>query len=144
MASNPISIVNAIVTNLSAASVLGSGRAAKDYSVIETTQEPTAVIGFRSMAGQRDTFGGLDSAAWVYRAEVFFKDKGSSSALMDAIVTTSGKVYDSLRSDDTLQGTVEQIFAIRAERTPGEAFQTGTVTLYKVDFEIDVLEWPDG
>ena len=144
MASNPISIVNAIVTNLSAASVLGSGRASKDYSVIETTQEPTAIVGFRAMAGQRDTFGGLDSAGWVYLAEVIFKDKGSASSLMDSIITMSGKIYDSLRSDDTLQGTVEEIIAIRAERTPGEAFQTGTAALYKVDFEIDVLEWPDG
>ena len=138
---NPFSVVNALVTNLSAASAVGSGRVGKDYSIIETSQYPVSVVGWLHTRSLPATFGGGGrDKYWTFVVETFIKDTGSSSAIMDYFLTMSNSIMDSIENDPTLQGTVDQINEIRASRELGEAFLTGGATLYPFVVELDVYE----
>jgi len=137
----PLAIARAIITNLSAGSVL-DGNVGIDYSVIERVDKAGAVIGWNNIVSTMLTQSD-EQRNNTYTVELFIKDTGSASATMDNLFVFPQRVLISLRKDDTLQGTVEQVNQIRMSRTPGEIFVTGgAVALFPIDIEIDVLEWP--
>lgn len=135
-------IVNAVVKNLSAASALGERSVGKDYSVLEKGQSPAVVVGWKRLTPSVQTgFNGTRDRYWTLALDVYVKDKGSASGLMDELLTSIDKIILSLESDPTLQGTVAEITAIEAERVPGEAEVFGTVTYLPYKMEVSVTEW---
>ena len=141
---SPLNVVNALVTNLSAASVLGSAAVGKDYSILERSQGPCAVVfGMSEMISLPLSFGGERERRWTYLVQMFIKDTGSASAVMDVHHTHTPLIVRSLETDQTLQGTVQRVDQIRASRTPGEALQVGAVTVFPIDVEVDVIDWPE-
>lgn len=137
---NPLSVINAIVTNLGCASALGANRVGKDYSVIESSQFPTAVVGWLGTTSVPTAMGGGRDKLWTFSVEVFIKDTGSASAVMDYFPTLSKSILDSLESDLTLQGTVDEVNQIRCSRELGESYIIGTAPLYPFLVELDVYE----
>jgi hypothetical protein len=137
-------ICQGLITNLSAASVLGPRGISKDYSVLEQTQGPAAVIGWLGVVEVATSFGnpsGKD-VLYTFRLSVFIKDTGSASAMMDSAMTTIDKILPSLMADDDVQGTAVEIQAIRAARTPGEGISVGNVNFLPYNMDIDILDWP--
>ena len=137
-------ICEGLITNLSSASVLGPRGISKDYSILEQTQGPAAVIGWMGVAEVPTSFGnpsGKD-VLYTFRVQVFIKDTGSASAMMDSAMTTIDKILPSLMSDDTVQNTAVEITAVRAARTPGEGAVIGGTNFLPFNMDIDILDWP--
>lgn len=140
---NYLTVINGLVTNLSAASALGPGAVGKDYGVLESVQTPSAVVSWLDYGSTVSAFGGVRDRGATFLVQVFLKDTGSASALMDSFPTTMSKVVASIESDETIQGSLdagEYIADIRASREIGNAITNGTVTLFPFDIEIDVYD----
>lgn len=131
-------IVDGVITNISAASVLGACAVGKDYSVMESAASAAAVVSYTGIRSYPATFGLRERIATV-RVELFIKDVTSPSAMMDYVSNISDRVVSSLESDETLQGTVEEVREVRATRTPGDVFSNGTVIYLPVNIEVDAV-----
>lgn len=141
MASSYLDTINAIVTNLSAASCLGANSVGKDYSVLETSNM-SAVVGVIAVRSVPATFQGQEIDFGVtYAIEGFVKDTGSASALMDGVPDAMHKIISSLNTDLELQGTVKQITDIRADRSAESIVNIGTAIYLTFRVEVDVLDW---
>jgi hypothetical protein len=136
-------IADAIVTNLSAASVFGAGGVSKSsYRVLESMSGSCAVVSFADMMARPVTFGSprkFDSD-WTLEVTIFIKDTGDPSALLNKVFTATDGTLASLRSDDTLQGTSDGIVQISGGFEPGRAVETGGFTWLPVTFRVVVRE----
>ena len=70
------------------------------------------------------------------------REKGGGHIWCKCLLKTP-LIVRSLETDQTLQGTVQRVDQIRASRTPGEALQVGAVTVFPIDVEVDVIDWPE-
>lgn len=139
---NPLGIIDGIVTNLSSASVLGSP-VGKNYSVLETTQGTAAVVSLTGARAARSTMMDVEhESIWTATIQLYTKDTGNASATLDRNMQDTGKVWRSLFSDDTIQGTVDQIDQIRLIRDPQELFVLNSgLAFLPSEIQIDVLEF---
>ena len=138
-------IADAIVTMLSATSCIGTDAVSTDYVVLEKTSGSCAVVNWVGMNEKLSTFG--DPAdkeiVWTHLIMGFVKDEGDPIEIYKRVLDFPDKVVTTLRSDDTLQGTVEMVKAIRGRRDPELAARAGAATWLPVFFEVDSLEWTD-
>ena len=139
-------VVDGIITNISSASVLGTSGVGKTYDVLKTGIDAAAVVSWNESLVSRSVFGSADESdnTETYLIELFLKDIGSASAIMDNVLDYSDKILASLLSDDTLQGTVKGIPSISATRIPGDLVSNGTLTYLPVDIRVTCLRWPNG
>lgn len=140
-----LGIVEGIITNLSAASVLDTGHAGLDYSLINMFNEPVAIVGWTNMGPSEEaTFSGAVDRPIRFVSELFFKDTGNACALMSDTLTVTNKVISSIESDWNLQDTVEKVMSVTATKPTGEAAEIGGLPTIMVTVNIDVLTWPKG
>lgn len=136
-------ITDAIITNLTATSVMGIKSACTNYKVVETSV-CTAVVGWQAHASFPIAMGGGKERQWTHVIELFIKDRSTDPAgTMNKTIQLVDKVVASLESDDTLQGTVDTIMEIRGGRTPGEALSVGGNTWLPMTIEIDTKSLPE-
>ncbi len=135
-------IADAIITMLSAASAIGIDAVSKDYKVLETTGASCCVVNWLGFNEKRITFGGDDEIIWTHIIHGFAKDEGDANAALQRVIAFPDTILTTLRSDDTLLGTVEKIVAIRGNRDPELAIRAGGATWLPVFFEVDSQEWP--
>lgn len=141
MTTNVCSMMSAFVTNLGATSVLGSN-VNTNYKVLESSSACCLVVsGLSKQESSITTFGGVRDEKITFMLEGFLKDTGNPNIMIPNVGSFSDLVVTSLESDPTLQGTVDYINDIRAERTVGEAFSVGGHTWFKVDFNVDVIKY---
>ena len=131
------SIQLAIITNLSAASALGSSSVDRHYGILETAPQWAAVVSWSRLLDAPNAFGGSTERAWTHSVELFVRDSGDPLQTLDRVTQVIDKVVDSLKSDWTLQNTVGTITAIRANRDVGMAFNVGGNTWLPINVEID-------
>ena len=137
-------IADAIITMLSAASAMGASAVSKDYKVLETTAGSCCVVNWLGMNEKMSAFGNptAKEIVWTHIIHGFVKDEGDANAALQKVIGFPDTVVTTLRSDDTLQGTVEEVLAIRGKRDPELAIRAGGATWLPVFFEVDSLEWP--
>ena len=131
-------VIDAVIANISAASVLSACAVGKDYSVMESAASAAAVVSYTGMRSSSDTFSTRERLITI-RCELFVKDVTSPSAMMDYVSDISDMIVSSLEDDLTLQGTVEEVREVRATRTPGDVFSNGTVLYLPVNIEVDAV-----
>ena len=135
-------IVDGIITNITAASVLGTKSACTNYKVLETTGACSAVVGWSAHSSFPVTMGTTKEKQWTHTIELFVKDNSDPVTTMNRTIWLIDKVVASLDSDDTIQGTVDTILEIRANRAIGEAFTAGGHTWLQSIVEIDTTSYP--
>lgn len=131
-------VVDGVIANISAASVLSACAVGKDYSVMETAASAAAVVSYTTARSTPATFAMRERLVTI-RVELFIKDVASPSAMMDYVSNISDAVVSSLESDFTLQDTVEEVREVRATRTPGDVFSNGTVVYLPANVEVDAV-----
>jgi len=138
-------IADAIITMLSATSCIGTGAVSKDYKVLETTTGSCAVVNWLGMNEKSVAFGNPadKEILWTHSILGFVKAGGDVSETYQRVLDFPDKVVTTLRSDDTLQGTVTEVKAIRAKRDPELGATAGGTLWFPVFFEVDSIEWPD-
>jgi hypothetical protein len=134
-------IADGIITNLNAASVLGSGGASKNYEVMELTSGCCAVVGWTGGVSTPVTFGTPAQRGWTHTIEAYIKDTGDHPAVMKNNFALVDKLIATIESDLSLQGTVQIVSEVRARRTPGEAVSLGGMTWYPMVVELDSTEF---
>ncbi len=139
-------IQDALVTTLSAASVFGSGNVSTNFRVLESSSACACVVGWMGVENVPDTYGmggeNHSKTLWTFSTRIYLKDVGSAVELMDDHVpAVIDKLVSAMRDDDTVQGTAEQVVAIRADRDPDIAFTVGGATWLMIDGEVDIEEW---
>jgi len=138
-------IADAIITMLSATSSIGTDAVSKDYAVLETTSGSCAVVNWLGMNEKPVAFGDPTDKdiVWTHLITGFVKDEGDINEMYQRVLDFPDIVVTTLRSDDTLQGTVENVIAIRGRRDPELAAIAGGARWLPVFFEVDSLEYPE-
>lgn len=135
-------IADGIITQLSATSALGSGAVDTNYHVLERISAcAAAVVSWNRFEEHDITFGGSGETMWTFSAEGFVKDTGDPDTATTGVQACADTIISAVRTDKTLQGTCEEVTAIRGSHTPGEYLVTGGATWLPIRVEIDVREW---
>ena len=133
-------LIDALATNLGAASTLGSANVSTDYNVMETSSACCAVIGWSDVTSVPITFGGEFATGWTCLIEGFVKDNNDPKLMMKNINKFFQTMKDSIESDTSMQGEIEAITEIRINRRPGEAYTVSGHTWLPITIEVDFLE----
>ena len=127
-------IAAAIITNLSAASALGS-RISKSYDIIGRRDEWAAVVELRGCEKFPHQFGQY-ATQWTFDIRVFITDTGNPLDIMNRVLEVTDLAVPSLESDLTLQGTVDRLNNIEVAREPGEAIEVAGRLLIPVRISV--------
>lgn len=137
-------IADALVTILSAASVLGSQAVSKDDYQVLMSASVAAVVDWSNLIGQAMTWGSDLRYEWNFRISVFIRDTGDPASVKRSVWTTGDKLVTAFRDNQTLLDTVQQITSISMERTPGMTFTLPNGdTWMPIDVNVRVVEWDD-
>lgn len=134
-------IKDAFLTNLGAASVLGSQNVSTTYDVMETTSACCCIVSWQDYQNTAMTFGNQRNEIWAFLLEAKVKDLGDPHQLTLNTFTVIDKIISTLKTDDTLQGTAMGIGRVTANRVPGEAETVGGATWLPIDVIVEVLVW---
>lgn len=142
MAATASAINEAWLTNLSAASVFGSGQVANDYSVMESTSACCCVVNPIGYTWEAQTFGNSRQISWQWLLEVKVKDQGDPVALNKNAIWITDKVLGTIQGDDTLQGTIQGVGAVEMsqdlreiEEIQGHAWRPINITVTLQDWD---------
>jgi len=137
-------ILDGIITNITATSVMGANSACTAYDVLESTSVCCGVVGWQAHLSAPITMGTNKERKWTHVIELFIKDQSEDpTGTMNKVTQLIDKVVSSLESDDTVQGTVDTVMEIRAGRSIGEALSVGGATWLPSIIEIDTLSLPE-
>lgn len=142
MTTTASAIRDGVTTNLTAASVIGSGQVSTNYSVMESTSACCAVVNVINFVSEAMTFGNTRRGTVTILAELKLKDTGDHVTLMNNVPGLIDKVVGSLESDDTLQGTVDAIDRIEANWDPRIGEEIGGIVWIPVDLTVECT-WLD-
>lgn len=140
-------ICDALATMLSAASAFGSGNADSHYGILESSSGSAVVIQWASLTSRVDQFGRAShERMWTIALDMFNKDTGDPIAVGNRNKACIDTLVTCLEGDDTIQGTGEWTGIIRANRPlpPEGIFEAGGANWFRIDTQIDVVEWPNG
>lgn len=134
---------DALITNLSAASVFGPGQVANTYDVMELTSGCCCIVNWQDYQNEAMTFGNNRREAWTFLLEAKVKDQGDPFQLTENTFTVIDRIIATLKTDDTLQGEAKGIGQVAANRVPGEAETIGGMTWLPVDVLVEILTWDE-
>ena len=141
MATTASAVCDALITMLSATSVFGASAVGLTYKVLETASGSAAVVvsltGFNSIS---ISFGGDKERSWIFGTKLYVKDTGNPNTALARVGKCVDATLACLESDDTLQGTVDTILAIRGSRDPDRLEETGGAIWLPVEVGIEVRE----
>ena len=133
---------------LQASSAFGPGGAATHYGILESGGASAAVVQWTALRSMPSVFGDPTNKerTWTMTADLFNKDTGDPIAVGDRNKTCIDTLISVIESDDTLQGTVTRVTALRANRElpPDGIFTAGGAAWFRMPVEIDCVEWPSG
>lgn len=132
---------DALITNLSAASVFGAGQVAITYDVMESTSGCCCIVNWQELQSESMTFGNNRREIWTFLLEAKVKDLGDPFQLTANTFAVIDKIVATFKTDDRLQGEAQGIGRLAANRVPGEAETIGGATWLPVDVLVEVLTW---
>lgn len=141
MSTSSSAIADALITMLSAASVLGAGNVSKNsYRPLELSACAAAVISFNSLSGTVQAFTGTRGRTWRMNINLYVRDMGVAEESIDHIYSFTDKTLLCLEADDTIQDTVSETVEIRATRNELEWVEAGGHNWAPINFQIELLE----
>lgn len=135
-------IADAIVTVLSAGSVLGPNAVSKDDYNVLISASIAAIVDWTNLNGTEIAFGGDMRYQWNMRVSLFIRDTGDAARVKYSIWETGDKMIKAFHDNQTLLGTVKKIASVSMDRTPGMAFTLPNGdTWMPIDINVSVVEW---
>jgi len=119
-------IADGFLANIGAASVLGPTNVSKNtYQVLESAASAACVVRWQNFTSRPVQFGDFDAEdTWTFQLRLYLRDTGDAVALLNRTWTVPQKIIDSLRSDNTIQGTCIKINSIDANQ-PDDMVEAG-------------------
>lgn len=138
-------ISDGIITNLSAASVVGASQVATHWGVLETTGACAAVVIFRGLESTPWALGNRRERFYTHRATLYVKDRSGNATLLERdIQALTDKSVCSLELDRGLQGNPDiwEVSSITGEHDPTNTVEAGGAMWYFATLDIRTREWP--
>jgi len=138
-------MIDGIITNLCAASVLGASGASTDYYVLETTSACCAVVGWINDEFVPQTFGAPMEGGKTHTILIqgYIRDNNDPVAIMKNNAGFIDLLMDSLISDSTLQDSINVVRRIFSTRNPDEMVSAGGLTWIPTNIEVTGFEFTD-
>jgi hypothetical protein len=134
-------ICDAIVTMLSATSVLGaSGVWINDWGVLETASGSCAVVGFQGYESIPSAFGGVVDSSEIYFIHSYVKDTSNRSSDLSRIQSLITAIARCVEADNSLLGTVDLVSKFTATRNPTDVLEVGGFLWLPVLCQIEVKQ----
>lgn len=141
-------IKDGFITQLSAASAFGTNGVSTNYRILEQTAGSCLVISWINLDSTPLAYGTTHiDRVWTFSVEIFLKDTGDPIAVLNRPFAAIDTIVSALEDNPTVQGTCEEVPAIRAFHRPSEFRQiidAGGNTWLMFNIEIDLREWPGG
>jgi len=138
-------IADGLVTMLSAASVFGPGMVSKNsYQILETTSGSCAVVQWSGLTSRRTSMGGAGANRnrwWNFQIRCFIRDTNQPTAVMNRVWSATDLVLSTLESDESINGTAEELEEVIGIRDPETAFTVGGATWLPFTMTARILEW---
>ena len=138
-------IADGLVTMLSAASVFGPGMVSKNsYQILETASGSCAVVQWTGLASHRTSMGGAGAnrnRLWDFQIRCFIRDTGQPTAVMNRVWSATDLVLSTLESDESINGTAEELEDVTGTRDPETVFTVGGATWLPFTMTARILEW---
>jgi len=136
-------MLDGILDNLNSSSVLGASGASTDYYVLETTSACCAVVSWQSIDINPITFGEPmgDGTLHTMLIEGFVRDNNDPVQLMKDSAGLADLLTATLKSDNTLQGTIDSTMKITARKNLHELASAGGLTWSPIYIEIEGFEF---
>ena len=136
-------MIDGVITNLEAASVIGASYVTTDYAILEKTSGCCAVVGWEEIEYDPIGFGDstLKGIVNTILVEGYIRQTNNPAENMKQNSGFADKIVLSISSDDTLQGSVDMVRHIRAYRRPDELVVAGGVTWIPIYVQIDGFEF---
>ena len=140
MGSSCSAIADAIVSMLASSSVLGSGAVSKaGYELLESAASAAAMVKFRGFYMQPSNFGIAFSERWDFEIRCFVRYYGDPQFATNRTWTVTNNVVNCLKSDPTLQNTVDTVNSIEGNTNPEETLTIGGATWLPVTMRLSAL-----
>ncbi len=136
-------IADGLINNLSAASVFGGSNVSKNsYQVLETSCCQAAVIHWTRLTSEPVTFGDPRDRqrTWNFVIECYLRDTGDPVQLLTRVWSLTDTVLASIESDETLQGTCDEMNTITGSRDSKSALTIGGATWLTFDLNLEAIE----
>ncbi len=136
-------IADGIISNLSAASVFGTGNVSKSsYQILESSACQAAMVYWTRLTSEPATFGNPRDRdhIWSFTVECYLRDTGDPVQLLNRVWSLTDTVIASLESDDSLQGTCDALNTITGAHDSKSALNIGGATWLTFDLNLEVVE----
>lgn len=139
-------ITDALIDNLSAASVIGACQVGTHWAILETTSGCCAVINFSVLESNRWAMNNQHERLYTHEITYFVKDTSGNAKIIErqtqGLIDTS---VCSLESDPTLQGAenIRELGQITVSHDPKTVAEMGGATWYMAEMSVNTKEWPD-
>ncbi len=137
-------MADALITMLSATSCFGASMVSKNsYQILEQSTGSAAIVVWRNFNTVSAAFGNptAKDIVWTLEVTAFCKDTGDPQTLLDKTFAAVDVILNCLKADDTLQGTAENVVAIRGSRKPDEIVEAGGAVWLPISVEVDAKEF---
>lgn len=134
-------IIDAFVTNLSAASVFGSEQVSTDYDVMVSTSACCCVVSITSYENTAMTFGNNRHDTYNAFLQAYIKDTGDHPTLKRNVFVVMDKMIATLKTDDELQGTAKGLGRVQIEHDPELMYSNGGPVFALVEMLVEVVTW---
>ena len=141
-------ITDAIINNLSAASVIGGCQVAAHYAIMETVGACCGVVQYIGDESARVQFSNEREVTMFHSIRLYVKDKSTNAKLIERQVQQLRDITAcSIWGDPTLQHGADPetvtVNSIVFERDLDTAFDAGGHTWYLINGVIETILWPD-
>ncbi len=136
-------IADGLVTNLSAASVFGNGCVSKtSYQILESSACQAAIVQWARLKSEAITFGDPRDRqrTWNFIVECYLRDLGDPVQLLTRVWSLTDTVIASIESDETLQGTCDEVNTITGAHDSKSALNIGGATWLTFDLNLEAIE----
>lgn len=135
-------IADALVTMLSATSVLGSGNVSKSsYQVLEIASTCSAVVQWTRLRTEQNTFGGSHKRIWDMDIHAFIRDTNDPVAAVNNVWSITDKIVACLDADPTLLGTCVDTGLLNGNRDPEQAYVVSGATWLPFHITLETQEY---
>ena len=135
-------IADGLITMFSAASQFGSGNVSKNsYQVMETSAGSCLIVQWTGYSHRPQVFGSPANTrrTWRMNLKCYIRDTGNPVATLNRVWTATDNILNCLYADDTLQGTVDMLTSVEANRDPETAYTAGGATWLPIEYNLEAI-----
>lgn len=124
------------------ASALGTKAVSRNnFAVLETSASTAAIVTFNGVTSEPDAMGTGRARRWTIGVDVFVKDTGNPTALLDTVASATDALLPLLEAAETWNGVVDIVQNVTATFRLEDMVQAGGAAWVPVSFVLEALDF---